>query len=345
MMRAAFLAVAGLMLGATAVPAQEEPRPFAEIGTLTEFDVWGGYLGATEDAVWTYHHPKGRLFRVDAVSGAVTESTLPGYVGFSYPFAVGEGALWLPDLGTSSVVKIDPETGAELAVMAQGKMTSNGAAAGAGSLWVGSWDRDTDQHMVIRYDAVTGAEQARINSSEPIFNVIAAGDSIWVNRLRRLARIDPATNQFVAGAPSAEYDYPMWVGEGFLWAMTSRGEFLSQIDPETGAIVHDIPLGGEGPPQVAVGNGSVWMATQSLKLFRFDVATGTLAETYVSPTGIGVAIAGNALWVMNAEVEQLWRFALPEAPAGPDNPAPTDAAGKVVRQKDPPPPKVAPTKG
>jgi hypothetical protein len=345
MMRFAFLAVAGLMLGATAVPAQEL-RPYEEIGELTKFDIWGGYIGDTDNAVWTYDHPNNRLIRIDAESGAVSESTLPGYVGSQYPFAVGEGALWMPDLGTSSVVKIDPATGAQFAVMAPGKMTSNGAAAGAGSLWVGSWDRDTDQHMVIRYDAVTGAEQARINSSEPIFNVIAAGDYIWVNRLRHLDRIDPATNRFVGGAPAAEYDYPMWVGDGFLWAMTSRGEFLSQIDPNTGAIVHDIALGGESPGWLTVGDGSAWMALQSNRLIRIDVATGTIADSYVRPSAIGVALAGGALWVMNAEAEQVWRFELPDAGTAPVVPEmPAGPAGKTAPTKPPPPPKVVPQKG
>ena len=341
MMRVAFLAVAGLMLGAMAVPAQEL-RPYAEIGELTEYDLWGGYVGSTGDAIWTYDFPNRRLLRIDAASGAVSESTLPGFVGAQYPFGFGEGALWMPDLGTSSVVKIDPVTGAELAVMAQGKLTSNGAAAGAGSLWVGSWDRETEQHMVIRYDAETGAEQARINSSEPIFNVIAAGDYIWVNRLRHLDRIDPATNRFVGGTPGGEYDYAMWTGEGFLWAMTYRGEFLSQIDPNTGAIVHDIALGGESPGWLAVGDGSAWMALQSNRLLRIDVATGTIADAYVRPAAVGLAVAGGALWVMNAEAEKIWRFDLPDAatPTVPDG-----EADKAAPQKATPPPKVAPTKG
>jgi streptogramin lyase len=331
MMRA--FAVAGLMLWASAGFAQDL-RPFADLGDHIEFDVWGGVIETTGDAVWTYDHPNGRLVRIDAASGAVSESTLPGYVGFQYPFVVGEDALWLPDLGTSSVIKIDPATGAELAVMAPGTMRSNGAAAGHGSLWVGGYDRDTDKHFVIRYDAGTGAELARIPSSEPIFNVIAAGEYVWVNRLRHLDRIDPATNRFIGGAPSAEYDYPMWTGEGFLWVQTLGGDFLSQIDPNTGAIVHDVALGNESPARVAVGEGSVWMATQGLKLLRIDVATGTVADAYVSPTAVGLAVAGGFLWVLNAEVEKIWRVAIPGA-APPTGPA----------DKAAPPPKVAPKKG
>ena len=344
MMRVALLTVAGLMLGATAVPAQEL-RPYEELGELQVINVWGGYIGATTDAVWTYDHPNSRLLRIDAATGAISESALPGYVGFQYPFAVGEGALWLPDLGTSSVIKIDPATGAELAVMGQGMMRSNGAAAGAGSLWVGGYDRDTDKHFVIRYDAETGAELARIPSSEPIFNVIAAGDYIWVNRLRRLDRIDPATNRFVGGAPTAEYYYPMWEGEGFLWVQTDNGDILSQIDPNTGAIVHDIALGDEAPGWLAVGDGFAWMALQSNRLLQIDVATGSIVEAYVRPSAIGLAVAGGALWVMNAEAEQIWRFALPGGPPPVVPDAPQGPAEKVAPTKPPPPPKVLPRKG
>jgi outer membrane protein assembly factor BamB len=310
MIRTVAIAVAGLLFCAGAALAQD-PRPFSDLTVEAQLPVWGGYLTATKDAVWTFDHPNMRLVRIDAATNGVSETTLPGYVGFQYPFALGENAIWLPDLGTRGVIKIDDRSGAELMVVGAGMMTSNGVAVVDGSVWIGAYDRDSDRHMVIRYDAETGAEQVRIPSPEPIFNLIGAGGYVWVNRLRQLVHIDPETNSF-GGGPAGEFEYPMWTGGGFLFAKSDRGGTMHQIDPASGALVRQIEMPDvNGSVNAAIGNGDLWVGTQSNELLQIDLATGTM-ERFQGPSAVGLAFAAGSLWALNAEAEQIWRIGVPK---------------------------------
>jgi hypothetical protein len=69
------------------------------------------------------------------------------------------------------------------------------------------------------------------------------------------------------------------VGEGNVWALTSRGNLLG-INPRTLQIVHRIPMSAEQPTLLALGAGSVWTANHTgYSVSQIDPRTDKIVRT------------------------------------------------------------------
>jgi sugar lactone lactonase YvrE len=153
-----------------------------------------GFLAAARGDVWMTIPVVGRgsapqtLWRIDATTGAVTERyPLPGD-----PLTplVAEGAVWVPALAATALVRVD---------LASGKVTTirlgdlpGFVASGDGAIWVALARR-----TVARLSPVDGSVQATIAVDTPARGIAFGGDRVWVATEGGLSEIDPATNTVV----------------------------------------------------------------------------------------------------------------------------------------------------
>lgn len=257
-----------------------------------------------DDAVWALNSGEETLSRIDPRAGVVRDRIGAG----SEPvdIALGAGAVWIADsagilrrvvpatgltetvripgalganpLGEASWVASDPsgavwatngttlsrvEPSPQLAFAASNVDCCGPIALGDGSVWT------TDATGVLRFDARTGARQARVpipaltNSS--VTNALAVGaGSVWVGLTdaNTVWRIDLRTNQLIATIVVGDHPSGIALSPGAVWVASADGT-VSRIDPRAaqglGRVVQTIRTGGT-PSGITFGDGVVWVA-------------------------------------------------------------------------------------
>jgi hypothetical protein len=206
-------------------------------------------LGTGGDAVWVALADQDVLVRIDPASDRVTARLAgPAYgaavdFGNFHEFAkvphrigVTAQALWVPDVPAGTVVRIDPQTGARVAV--------------------------------VRLPAPAVPAPGHL----PL--AVSVHDGIWASDVRNgLAyRIDPATNRVVASQRMVVPDGLTALGEDAGWAQNGPdgGWLLRAVDPASGRTLGILPLGRRagGVTQTA---GATWLTlTDQGVLLRID---------------------------------------------------------------------------
>jgi len=146
-------------------------------------------------------------------------------------------------------------------------------------------------------------------------DVAAGSGGVWVLRdarggeRDRLLRVDPGTDEVVAGIPVRESaSYVRSGDDGTAWVVrlepSPGDEELLQVDPAGGSIVRAIPLpaietGGRVEAMLVAG-GAVWIADSAGRLLRVDTTSGQVRTAL--PSGrdrriVGLAAAGGGIWV------------------------------------------------
>lgn len=331
MVRSVLAAIVLALSTMTAAPAAgQQPFDFPRLPGPT---IIATHLTSDGETVWTTDHATfERLIAIDATGGILYDKQIEGIVGPLKSAVFAGGSVWIPDLGGGVVHQVDAATGRQLVTIGNGRMHSHGVAVLDGSLWLSAYG-DGSGDEVIRYDPVTGEEQARIQSPEPVYNLIAAGGYVWINRAYALARIDPATNQIESGPASEyEFEYDMWVGDGLLFAVTTDyPRKIAVIDPASGTLVRIIEP-GVGFSDMAVTGGSLW-GTFGDEVWQVDVASGEVVTKYRdAPHPLFIRITGSVMWLINvddASAHQVQWFAMPALDGG----APQAVPEKVKPQK------------
>ena len=136
---------------------------------------------------------------------------------------------------------------------------------GEGSVWV------TEKLLLTRFNAATGAEEAKIELPGEGAGVAVAFGSVWITSPRKnaLYRIDPKTNAVAQTtaleAPSALYTA---ADQDSLWIL-DHGGFVQSVDGKTGEVKATIetgPLYGGG--DIDVGGGFIWATSHDIPLMR-----------------------------------------------------------------------------
>jgi virginiamycin B lyase len=263
-------------------------------------------------ALWAMH--EGRMLRIDGATGDVAEIAVPGaeaallimeldrYRGI----AVGEGAVWLPDMASSSIYKIDPATNTVTLTIATDIFGGRGnIAASHGSVWVVTFD-NRDKRLT-RYNALTGVQEAMIDLPGPGTGVVASLDSIWVTAASRpeLYRIDPAGNRLAASITTFGKTHLLAADDrDSVWLWFDVEGVAQRVDARTGNILATIETGTsdmESDGDIAVGNGSVWTINRGSIVSRIDMQTNQATGTYRPPIGTSqgrrLRFGSNSLWL------------------------------------------------
>lgn len=199
-------------VGADGVLARIDPATNA----VATFDVAvvGGYMAASDTALWISSYDDGALVAFDPVSRTVA-STVTG-VGGVFGVAVGFGSVWAVSKSGHEVVRLDPKTGTVI-VRIPAPRSPDYVAIGAGSVWV---TRETPA-AVLRIDPASNAVSATMSAdaSWGTGTGIAFYDgAIWAGCL---VRIDPGTEKvaaaFSCGAGRSQGGLAFGAASAWVW--------------------------------------------------------------------------------------------------------------------------------
>ena len=293
----------GLLLAlAAAVPAAAaEQLNAADLVVEAQIERRGDFIGYGFDSIWMMSGRK--LVRVDVRDNSAIDIAIPGAKGSYRGMAVGEGGAWVPDTGTGIISKIDPGTNAITVTIPIPMYGSEGSIGlGEGSVWVTTIA--DKKPWLFRFDAATGAEQARIELHVADAVTVAFGSAWVVSTLRNeVYRVDAATNALVATIPAPGGPLFITSGSGSIWVVALSAGVVHRIDPETNTLVATIETGGHSGGDIFSGGGFVW-ATYfgSMPLVQINPETNE-ARVYAG-RGFGDALTFGAgsVWISGRNI-------------------------------------------
>ena len=265
-------------------PVTVEPNSVAAIDPETNAVVDSIEVGTAptsiavgEGAVWVLNGDDRTVSRIDLQTR--TERTV-SVGGTPTDIAVGEGAVWVANGYDGTVTRVDPQTSlVERTITLRDPGESPAArpgstdedrlrsyvAVGDGSVWVAD---GRSEGVVWRIDAGTNAVVATISLGPNMSGgAVAFGEgAAWVAGYPGVLRIDPRTNEVAETIPLVGlYAEEIAAGEGGVWV---PGTWTSQATRERcgvstrhGTSLEKTITVGREPIGVAVGNGSVWVAS------------------------------------------------------------------------------------
>jgi YVTN family beta-propeller protein len=272
--------------------------------------------------------------RILVASGAVLLSAAVAVTLVSVLTARSPG---LRGLSANSVGLIDERTSRIVADIPVGSRPV-AVALGKGAVWVANAGSGT----VSRIDPRTKRVVQTIGGvgSSPV-DVAVAGDSVWVANGSdgTLSRIDPGTNTVVQtidlrGPNKLAPNETNAVAVGAGSVWVASGlRRVLRIDPATGDIRARIDVGSQAVA-LDVGEGGVWAATAAERVVRIEPRTNAaVARIPLGTLPVAIAAGGGSVWVAEIVANELWRL-------NPDTNAATQAinlqspiVGKPVRAR------------
>jgi streptogramin lyase len=312
-----------LALIPVAQAASAEPPPVpGELRVEATIPRGGFSMAFGFDALWMMSD--GRLVRVDPADNAVTDIDLPAGNGLMAAgidqyrdLAVGEGAVWVPEMASSTIHKVDPSTREVVLSIRSDMFGSPGSiGVGDGSVWVITFD--DHNRTITRYDAADGTVTARVALPRPGVGVLHTEGSVWVTAASapELYRIDPRTNAVAATIAIRAPTRLLAAGEGALWLAFTKEGVVQRIDPSTGTVAATIETGVtdmESDGDLAVGGGFVWAINRGSTVAKVDPAASSLAGLFRPPPGTimgrRIRYGADSLWISGGSI---FRTTLPE---------------------------------
>src|SRR6266540_227227 len=258
-------------------------------------------------------------------AGASTRSTgrTPEDIAF------GEGSLWVANLESGTISEIDPGSREEVATFNAGAKP-RGIAAGEGAVWVANgfdneltiFDPDQDRvddrislagpkDVAVGFGAawvanITDTSVVRIDPDTHDPERIAEGsavalgpNAVWIANGKTLRRFDHETRKpigrpFTLRFPATQLAVDE---EGVVWVTHQGDDAVSRVDPAGGA--SQIEGVGDAPTGIAVGGGSVWVAS-SLGRSLIRIGPESRKVEQAIPLGSspkGIVVAAGSVWV------------------------------------------------
>lgn len=283
-------AVVRLHAGALVIADPNLRRVSAEIplsGTVINEQPGGVVLA--DGSLWTVTE-KGTVTQVDLASRRIVGSTplaLPAGPG---GMAVGLGATWVTDSGSSTLYRLGSgETAAHRIRLPRldGKPAggTGGVAVGDGSIWVvrpaGTVDRLSRSGELEHRFAIPGATQ-----------IVSSQDAIWVISRDSgvVTKLDPRTNSVRARTRLRAEVCCLTVGGGSVWATSEAGGLLWQLRPD--GRVQDLVHVPAPATELAYANGAVWTSGYtSGTVTRVDTQTLGVRVVHTDESIAGLAAA------------------------------------------------------
>jgi len=251
---------------------------------------------------------------VAALVGAGLAGAAPG-VAFKVKAGRGAGvpaveaaAVWVPNTGAGTVVRVDPRARRvvktiKLGTPPRGPGYLDAAVAAGGSVWV---SRDAAGE-IDRIDPRTNRVAARIKVDARPGGLTSGGGYVWAFHFLgpQVTRLDQATGSkkvfTVTGVAGSGIVY----AGNAVWLLSTRSPALVKLDPKTGRVLGRVPIplgatlkhGIIDAWWVAAGAGSLWVAQANYD--RVVRVTGKTARAIPVPVAapFGVAFYRGAAWV------------------------------------------------
>lgn len=212
--------------------------------------------------------------------------------------AVAKHGVWVTSSSANHVVWLDAKTNQPGTIISVSRPCA-GLVVAFRSLWIPS----CGDHIVVRVNAKTGAQQATIAAgpADSEGGIAAGAGSIWIvtSKDGDLARIDPKTNTVAAHIHIPPGSFNPVFANGSLWVSSNAGGTLVRVSPSTNAVIGQTAV-GPMPRFLTAGAGSIWVLNQGDgSIARVDDKTGQ--RTAVIAAGIPgfggeIAFGGGAVW-------------------------------------------------
>jgi ABC-type transport system substrate-binding protein/class 3 adenylate cyclase len=315
--------VAGLLGGGllgrggppTAAPSiapSASPDPFggAVLPVLAFYDPETGALAGTttlgsprniaffsNGSFWILGENPRAFNRVDPASRTIVQS-IPVALAEASGFNFDDDSIWVTDLGSPRVIRIDKRTGVvvgdySFGADADDQAPAHDVAVGAGSVWLSR----PDIQEITRLDAKTGKVQERLDVWA--FGVTFGDGALWYWREGWLGRIDPVTNQPTFDEVQLSTDTwlgNIYIGGGDAWTASSSTGRVWRVD-RSGRQTSFALQPGVG--EMAATERTMWVTNANTgALTGIDFATG--AQDQEIDTGhatLAVAAARDTLMV------------------------------------------------
>jgi YVTN family beta-propeller protein len=234
--------------------------------------------------------------------GGRVVATLELPPGFN-AFAVGEGAVWVMNNDSSTLMRVDPETN-EIVARTKILDTAEDAATGSGALWLSNSAIDT----VSRIDPSTNEVTAEIRAGPHPAGIDASHGTVWVANSGgpSVSRIDPQTNRVVAtirvGPPQsccAEH-MSVFVSGDDIWAAVPNANEIVRIDSATNTVAARVHMPYSPCAFIAADAHTVWNSAGGCGdvIGRIDADSGKVVSTLQGePHPVGLAVAFKSVWV------------------------------------------------
>jgi virginiamycin B lyase len=235
------------------------------------------------------------------------EVLLPTVKELYRPIA-GEGALWLRDVDTGTVFRIDPVKNALVAQMSLGRGCC--LALGEGAVWATS----VETSELLRIDPVSNALTARIRVGESPEELAVAFGSVWVSNRHggTVSRVDPTTNRVIAtvtvSSPGGAGPNSVGRGGDFVWVGVSMLGEIVHIDPVTNKASGAMAIPGAGCHELATDGATLWLAGGCLdlvaaprKIWKLDTRRKKVTATIEPGGDVGAPVIWkDQLWMLTS---------------------------------------------
>ena len=250
------------------------------------------------------------LMRIHAHDNTVSEIASVGGGRFR-GIAVGEGAIWVPEVDRDTILKIDPVSGAIVGEIpaqmlgAQGKI-----GVGEGGVWVVT-QQDFDKTLT-RFHHATGEVEAEITLPSSGMSVAVAHGTVWVTApvKSELYRIDPTTNSVISTTKLGRSPQDLVADGEAVWVYNAGDGTVQRVEGASGESVATIDIGSTGTGEIDAGGGYIWLSLALQSLIQIDPETNSVLRRYMAPRRAGYMRYGaGSVWL---GLRSIVRVAIPD---------------------------------
>ena len=264
----------------------------------------GDFMGFGFDSLWMMSG--GRLARITAADNSVVDIETEGTIGKYRGIAIGEEAIWIPDVGAKTLYKVDPATNNVVGKFQIHILSSEGSiGVGEGAVWLTS-DHD---NTLLRLNPVTGAEEAAIALPGPGVGVLVDFGSIWVTNYDDgdLYRIDAKSDAVIATVKLHKRPRFITSGGGSVWVFHQSDGTVQRLDGTTGELLATIETGLSGNGgDITYGGGYVWVTSPGAPVAQIDPTTNLMIRLFKGfRMGDAIRYGGGSLWVSGSAIHRI----------------------------------------
>jgi virginiamycin B lyase len=237
----------------------------------------------------------------------MAEVILPAAKELYGPVA-GEGPLWLRDVDTGTVFRIDPVKNTLVAQINLGRGCC--LALGEGAVWATS----VETSELLRIDPISNGLTARIRVGVFPEELAFGFGSVWVSNRHSgtVSRVDPTTNRVIANvnvsSPGAAGPNSVGRGGDFMWVGVSKLGEIVRIDPVANKASGALAIPGAGCHELAADGATLWFAGGCIdlvaaprKIWKLDTRRKKVTATIEPGGDVGAPVIWrDQLWMLTS---------------------------------------------